>query len=294
MTTPIGYDAFHCAYYAAGGERTADCTIKLSEDTKTLMLSGKVVGTVEQLSDVFILAHLSADDCATRNTSLQHAISFATSRPESQSDNLFLTFYHTIVAGKDDLDPLRYPDSFNEVLSLLCDEATGASPSLPGQTYSRRHRKASSQPPTSKPGPPTARSRVCGAHTKPRCCGAGSAGPETVTWRSCPDTREWEVCCVWPEARSCRSWSASVRMELACWWVSAMCVMLCRVRSSVRNSCRWQTFRSADCDDVVCDRLRFVCFHGVQSGQMSTAVPTSFSLMLRVLCYVLCLWKGKT
>ncbi|KAK4171747.1 hypothetical protein QBC36DRAFT_339371, partial [Triangularia setosa] len=56
----------------------------------------------------------------------------------SSHGSVFTALWHTMVAGKDSSGMHPCPDSFAEIFSLLLDENTGRSPSLPGQTYSPR------------------------------------------------------------------------------------------------------------------------------------------------------------
>lgn len=141
VTTSLGFDAFNADYYCAGGTTGTDFACRLDGKTMTLQLPSKLLGTVQQLSDVFLSADLSADNCLSYNDSLRQAISFATSRFGNSSGDAFLTLCQTLVAGRDGVDKVRYPHHFTEILSLLCDQTTGNRPSFPGQTYTPRQQK---------------------------------------------------------------------------------------------------------------------------------------------------------
>ncbi|KAI9757338.1 MAG: hypothetical protein M1815_001425 [Lichina confinis] len=59
-------------------------------------------------------------------------------QPYPSGSELFHAFWHTLVAGKNQTGVNEAPADFADVFAVLLDEATGRSPSIPGQTYPKR------------------------------------------------------------------------------------------------------------------------------------------------------------
>ncbi|KAK0739907.1 heterokaryon incompatibility protein-domain-containing protein [Apiosordaria backusii] len=105
-----------------------------------LHIEGRVFDTIAVLSDV--LADPNIVQPLSANKDWIHCIDFVarhfqTAYPSSHG-SVFTAFWHTTVVGKDSSGMHPCLDSFAEIFSLLLDETTGRSPSLPGQTYSPR------------------------------------------------------------------------------------------------------------------------------------------------------------
>ncbi|KAJ3940350.1 uncharacterized protein N0V96_009344 [Colletotrichum fioriniae] len=107
-----------------------------------LRLYGISVDTIAKVSATFTNPELSLDDPTTANEDLKDMRSFVTKLEEYPgSGTVFSAFWQTLVAGKDVTEMAKAPTAYEEVISLLLDESTGLSPSLPGQTYSARQRR---------------------------------------------------------------------------------------------------------------------------------------------------------
>ncbi|KAJ3544957.1 hypothetical protein NM208_g2761 [Fusarium decemcellulare] len=110
-----------------------------SRDRGELCVQGVLVDSIVKIGDLMKGPELSYKDPATSNKTLLDCINFAAQlRGAPPGDTVFNAFWHTIVAGKDGNGQLKSPTSFAEIFSLLLDELTSRSPSLPGQTYSVR------------------------------------------------------------------------------------------------------------------------------------------------------------
>lgn len=113
-----------------------------SKNKNELRLYGISVDTIAKVSATFTNPELSLDDPTTANEDLKDMRSFVTKLEEYPgSGTVFSAFWQTLVAGKDVTEMAKAPTAYEEVISLLLDESTGLSPSLPGQTYSARQRR---------------------------------------------------------------------------------------------------------------------------------------------------------
>ncbi|KAF6804516.1 heterokaryon incompatibility protein [Colletotrichum plurivorum] len=78
---------------------------------------------------------------AENKTLLEVVAFFSQIKEYPTTETVFSVFWHTIVAGKGDLDRLGCPDSFEEIVSHILDLSTGRQNSLPGQTYTARQNR---------------------------------------------------------------------------------------------------------------------------------------------------------
>ncbi|KAH7156695.1 heterokaryon incompatibility protein-domain-containing protein [Dactylonectria macrodidyma] len=107
-----------------------------------LCVQGVNVDTVVKIGDLFTDPGLTYLDPALNNKTLLACVDFVSQTLQNPPcDTVFDAFWHTVVAGKNENGQLKCPSSFAEIFSLLLDESTGRSPSLPGQTYSVRQKR---------------------------------------------------------------------------------------------------------------------------------------------------------
>ncbi|KAK0668877.1 HET-domain-containing protein [Cercophora samala] len=146
-TAALGYESSSANVYNASGADKVYKFLKHPTDyqivgpnSNALHIEGKVFDTIAVMSDV-----LSGSDIVlplSANKDWIHCIEFVSSQFEtaypSAHGSVFTAFWHTMVAGKASSGMHPCPDTFAEIFSLLLDETTGRSPSLPGQTYSPR------------------------------------------------------------------------------------------------------------------------------------------------------------
>ncbi|KAK4151278.1 HET-domain-containing protein [Chaetomidium leptoderma] len=157
QTTALGYSSMlggvynACGWIKPGMTGPRKIAPRLSgKHNEELCLAGVVVDTLVETSDMFTNPELTYTNPTTENKTLLAAVEFI-SRTSKQittttittSDNtvstgIFTAFWQTLVAGKDSTEKQKAPPSYAEILSLLLDESTGHSPTLPGQTYSAR------------------------------------------------------------------------------------------------------------------------------------------------------------
>ncbi|KAF5012040.1 hypothetical protein FDECE_1899 [Fusarium decemcellulare] len=110
-----------------------------SRDRGELCVQGVLVDSIVKIDALITVPELSYKNPTINNKTLLDCINFSSQLQSAPpGDTVFNAFWHTMVAGKDGNGQLKSPDSFAEIFSLLLDESTGKSPSLPGQTYSVR------------------------------------------------------------------------------------------------------------------------------------------------------------
>ncbi|TDZ99846.1 Heterokaryon incompatibility protein 6, OR allele [Colletotrichum sidae] len=109
------------------------------KNDKELKVKGLFFDKIAGVSEAFDDPDLFCTDPASKNQALLVAHNFVSRLEEyAPPHTVFSAFWHTLVAGKDGPGRLKCPESFAEVVSLILDESSGISPSLPGQTYSKR------------------------------------------------------------------------------------------------------------------------------------------------------------
>lgn len=146
-TTALGYESSTANVYNASGSEKAYKFPKhpagyqiIGSNNSELHTEGRVFDTIVVMSTVFsdpdIVQPLSANKDWIRCIKFVSR-NFHTMYPPAHG-SVFTAFWHTMVAGKDSSGMYPCSDAFAEIFSLLLDETTGRSPSLPGQTYSPR------------------------------------------------------------------------------------------------------------------------------------------------------------
>jgi hypothetical protein len=146
QTTALGYMNIKSGVYNAAGwfntddDAPPEAVYRLSgANNEEIRLQGLVEDTLVQVSDVFTDPELSYVNPTVENKTLLAAVDFFSQvAKQMPGTDIFDPFWRTLVAGKDDSDRAKAPASFAEVFSLLLDESSGRSPTLPGQTYSPR------------------------------------------------------------------------------------------------------------------------------------------------------------
>ncbi|SPQ21408.1 6e4a2e03-3f34-4a88-b893-88585cdd9405 [Thermothielavioides terrestris] len=113
------------------------------QNEEELCLLGLVADTLAVVSDVFCDPDVSLANPTTENTTLISAVEFVlqhSGQITAEPDGLFETLWRTLVANKDN-SFVSWPScTYAEIFSLLLDESTGRSPTLPGQAYSARQK----------------------------------------------------------------------------------------------------------------------------------------------------------
>lgn len=133
-------EVFNC--FHAGRSSLSSSVLQISDDEDTLRLSAKIFDTVEYLSPIINNADLSSSKSSTENFALRTCIAFASSVPPNSPARVsFQGFCQLLTAGKDITGRQKYPAAYTEILSFLCDVATGQSPSFSDQVYTTRQRK---------------------------------------------------------------------------------------------------------------------------------------------------------
>lgn len=141
LTSALAFDTSAMGLYQAGGT-SRENAFTLRQDKSVLEATTILVATITELSEIFHEADITTHDILAANASLRQSINFVlncqTDNPELVTS--FESICATLVAGKDGPGKSRYPNDYIEILSLLCDETMGRSPSLTGQTYTARQR----------------------------------------------------------------------------------------------------------------------------------------------------------
>ncbi|QDS72457.1 hypothetical protein FKW77_009596 [Venturia effusa] len=145
LTIPLAYKTSSLAIYRAGGELHDQIVFSVDADNMILRAPAIPVSNVVYTSETFSNLELTLTDSSTSNPSLRQCINFFSlcqfSAPKSQPDgNFWHTFCATLVAGKDNSGN-KMPADYIEILSFLCDQTSGQSPTFPGQTYTPRQKK---------------------------------------------------------------------------------------------------------------------------------------------------------
>ncbi|KAK4575314.1 WD repeat-containing protein jip5 [Recurvomyces mirabilis] len=141
-TSSLGYATSCYARFDAG--RTTDLEVfRFDRGRMHLSMQALQIGVIEELSSVCTDVSLTIEKPLENNGSLRDSVVLAARRAPvlDKYDGLFVTFCSTLVPGTEG-DPRGmgdgFPKEYIEILSLLCDESTGTSPSIPGQTYTAR------------------------------------------------------------------------------------------------------------------------------------------------------------
>ncbi|KAI1840931.1 hypothetical protein JX266_012867 [Neoarthrinium moseri] len=145
-TESLGYSSFSRNIYHATGTGSPPVSERVQitniEERSQLSIRGILVDKLVRTSDQFIEPDLTYVNSSSENKTLLAAYSFVSSNLDLFSPvkehGVFSSFWHTLVAGQDAGGMVRCPESYAEIFSLLLDETTGQSPSLPDQTYSPR------------------------------------------------------------------------------------------------------------------------------------------------------------
>ncbi|EXL91732.1 hypothetical protein FOIG_15055 [Fusarium odoratissimum NRRL 54006] len=108
-----------------------------ARDRGQLCVKGLLVDSIIRTSDIFAFPEISYIDPDSTNITLLDAISFTSLIKDYKlGEASFTELWHTRVAGKNGNGLQKSPSDFAEILSLLLDETTGLSETLPGQADS--------------------------------------------------------------------------------------------------------------------------------------------------------------
>ncbi|OAL52661.1 HET-domain-containing protein [Pyrenochaeta sp. DS3sAY3a] len=148
VTQALGYSTKAWTLYCAGGRPRAGQppTVILSDDKRTVTLSGKIFDTIRTLGDVSEEPVLDIDDPQPENQQLTSYVNLIHNTIADENYPvadicIYDAFLHTLVAGRDGTGVAPPSPDHSEVFSLILDSTTGKMPSLPGQTYSPRRKK---------------------------------------------------------------------------------------------------------------------------------------------------------
>ncbi|KAI1482286.1 heterokaryon incompatibility protein-domain-containing protein [Daldinia eschscholtzii] len=127
-------------YNTAGGNKS---TFSISDEKDSeLNILGVFLDTISRLTCPFPNPNITNQNPFEENRDLRTCIELCEDLNEYPgSSTVFDAFWHTLVADKDEVGIRRSPDSFAEIFSLLLDESSGKSPTLPGQTYTTRQKR---------------------------------------------------------------------------------------------------------------------------------------------------------
>jgi hypothetical protein len=130
---------FSC--FDAGKYPVTTCPLQISDDASMLHLRGKIFGTIDQISPIIEDADLEASG-SSGNIGLKTCVAYATSPPPNLTTDLsFLGFCKLLTAGKDITGRQKYPNTYTEIFSFLCDTVTGQCPTFADQIYTPRQQK---------------------------------------------------------------------------------------------------------------------------------------------------------
>jgi WD repeat-containing protein 55 len=136
-TTSLGYlGALHGVYQAAKGSRP-----EIKQVGSGLFVAGIVYDTVSGISSPAesYLKRLPDPTSPTADFVIESVrMAMENCQPYPSNVGLFDTFWHTLVAGKDESGSMKAPSDFAEIFALLIDSAIGSSPSMPGQPTRKR------------------------------------------------------------------------------------------------------------------------------------------------------------
>jgi hypothetical protein len=134
-----GTSVFNC--FDAGKYPVTASPLQISDDESMLYLKGKVFDTIDHLSSIIQEADLEAS-ASSGNTGLRMCVAYVTSPPPNLTTDLsFLGFCKLLTAGKDITGRQKYPDTYTEIFSFLCDTVTGQCPTFADQIYTPRQQK---------------------------------------------------------------------------------------------------------------------------------------------------------
>jgi len=130
---------FNC--FDAGKWPVTTCPLRISDDERMLYLRGKIFDTIDHLSPIIEDADLEAS-AISGNIGLRTCVAYATSPPPNLTTNLsFLGFCKLLTAGRDITGRQKYPTTYTEIFSFLCDTVTGQCPTFADQIYTPRQQK---------------------------------------------------------------------------------------------------------------------------------------------------------
>jgi hypothetical protein len=153
---PLGFSTSVTGFYRSGYGIRADHSIAINPDGKSLAMRCIVLDKVMHISSDLSAQSLLSYEDSRSNKCLAYLADFLLksfqscpvhdtisgynqdSTSELAGDTIFTTFWKTLVAGKDFSGRHPCPPDYAEVFSFLLDQSTNRSPSLPGQTYTRR------------------------------------------------------------------------------------------------------------------------------------------------------------
>ncbi|KAM5354795.1 hypothetical protein ACJ41O_001441 [Fusarium nematophilum] len=112
-----------------------------SRERGELCVQGLLVDSIAKVGEPAADPELTFTDPAANKTLLDCVKFVSQLQRDPPNDTIFNAFWRTLVAGKNGDGTLKCPPTFAEIFSLILDETTGGSPSLPGQTYSARQKR---------------------------------------------------------------------------------------------------------------------------------------------------------
>ncbi|KAI1798743.1 heterokaryon incompatibility protein-domain-containing protein [Daldinia bambusicola] len=145
QTVTLGSHSSSYTIYNVAGDTEADFSLGGEKDSK-LNVSGIFFDVLDHLNHLFYNPDITYRNPLNENRDLRTCIELCKDLNEYPGGStVFDAFWHTLVVDKDGTGMRRSPDSFAEIFSLLSDESSGISPTLPGQTYTARQKGSKGQ-----------------------------------------------------------------------------------------------------------------------------------------------------
>ncbi|CAG9950883.1 unnamed protein product, partial [Clonostachys rosea f. rosea IK726] len=160
LSRPFGGGRTYTGYrFCASGDSETNFELNPADNSQ-LQIQAYEVDSIVDISDVFLSPSLSYREAASSKSDLLSCLDLsARLKQYPGSCTVFDAFWLTTVAGVDETGDAPAPHAFAEVFSVLMDATTGRTPSLPGQSYTKRQQL------------PEGRGRLTPAHLKERSIG---------------------------------------------------------------------------------------------------------------------------
>ncbi|CAH0017800.1 unnamed protein product [Clonostachys rhizophaga] len=160
LSRPFGGGRTYTGYrFCASGDSEPNFELNPADNSQ-LHIQAYEVDSIADISNVFLSPSLSYQEAASSNRDLLSCLDLsARLKKYPGSCTVFDAFWLTTVAGVDETGDAPAPHTFAEAFSILFDATTGRTPSLPGQSYTKRQQL------------PEGRGRLTPAHLREKSIG---------------------------------------------------------------------------------------------------------------------------